>query len=201
MIGRQHQRSGSTVLPTTPKAARPAPRARRYAAAAGGLVAAAALIASLAGSGAASAVSRPTGGPDATTRPTVYEQTAYNQSLAIATGNVHTTVATSPVLAEGNYLVNSVISFNNLTAGSQVLCGWTTTASGDDLYANYGNAENQDTNPTIGSCTVTGTATINNPSDQLILWATVYSGPAGPSASSWSMNEWRAGKVVVSHLS
>jgi hypothetical protein len=175
-------------------------RLRRPAVAAGGLAAAAALIATLAGSGAANAASRPTGGPDTTGKPTVHEQAAYNQNVTITAGNVHTTVATSPVLAEGNYLVNSVISFNNLTAGSQVLCGWTTTASSDALYGNYGAAENQDASPSIGSCTVTGTATINNTGDHLILWATVYSGPAGPAAFSWSMNETAVGKVTVSSL-
>jgi hypothetical protein len=160
------------------------------------------VLASLPGFGVAGAAIRPAAHPDTTSsKPTVYEQTAYNQNLAITAGNVHTTVATSPVLAEGNYLVNSVISFNNLTAGSQVLCGWTTTASSDELYYNYGDAENQDTNPSTGSCTVTGTATINNPNDQLILWATVYSGPAGPTAYGWSMNEWKVGKVEVSQLS
>jgi hypothetical protein len=178
-------------------------RLRRAAIAVGGLAAAAALIAGLAGSGAASAASRPTARPDTTSKPTVYEQAAYNQSLAVTAGNVHTSVTSSPVLPEGNYLVNSVISFNNLTAGSQVLCGWTTTpglANADALYGNYGAAENQDTNPNIGSCTVTGTATIKNTGDHLILWATVYSGPAGPVAFSWSMNETAVGKVTVSSL-
>ncbi len=182
-------------------AAAPVARARRYAAIAGGLAIAAALIASLSGFGTASAASRPTGGPDTVSKPTVYEQAAYNQNVAIAASNVHTTVTSSPVLPEGNYLVNSVISFNNLTAGSQVLCGWTTSASTDALYGNYGDAENQDTTASTGSCTVTGTAKINNTSDHLILWATVYSGSAGPVAYSWSMNETAVGKVNVTSLS
>jgi len=175
-------------------------RLRRPAIVAGGLAAAGIVLAGLTGLSPAGAA---TSTPAATSKPTVHEQSAYNQDVAIAAGNVHTTVSTSPVLPEGNYLVNSVISFNNLTAGSQVLCGWTTTpglANADDLYGNYGDAENQDATANTGSCTVTGTATINNTSDHLILWATVYSGPAGPAAYSWSMNELNVGKVVVSPL-
>jgi hypothetical protein len=75
-----------------------------------------------------------TGGPAAviaTGRPTVHEQQAINQNVAVATGNVHTTLTTSPVLASGNYLVDLTISFNNLTPGAQVLCGTGTTASTD----------------------------------------------------------------------
>jgi hypothetical protein len=157
-------------------------------------------LAGLAGLGPAGAATSRPAAPDTASKPTVYEQAAYNQNVAIAADNSHTIVATSPVLAKGNYLVSSVISFNNLTAGSQVLCGWTTSASGDDLYGNYGDAENQDATANTGSCTVTGTATINNTSDQLMLWATVYSGPAGPVAYSWSMNETAVGKIVVSSL-
>jgi hypothetical protein len=170
---------------------------KRYATIAGGLAVTGALIGGLSGVGVAGAATQE---PAAAAKPTVYEQSAYNQSVAITANNEHTSVVSSPVLPEGNYLVNSVISFNNLTAGSQVLCGWTTSDSGDALYGNYGDAENQDASPTIGSCTVTGTATINNTGDQLILWATVYSGSAGPVAFSWSMNETAVGKVNVTSL-
>jgi hypothetical protein len=174
---------------------------RRPAIMAGALAAVGILLAgltSLAPAGAAT--SRPAASPDTTTGPTVYEQTAYNQDLSIAADNVHTIVSSSPVLAEGTYEVNSVISFNNLTAGSQVLCGWTTSASGDELYYNYGDAENQDATASTGSCAVTGIAKINSPDDHLSLWATVYSGPAGPAAYSWSINETPVGKAVVSQL-
>jgi hypothetical protein len=138
--------------------------------------------------------------PDTTTGPTVYEQAAYNQNIPIATGNTHTIVSSSPVLAEGTYQVNSVILVANLTAGSNVLCGWTTSASGDDLYGNYGDVENQDATATNGNCAVTGIAKINNPGDHLQLWVTVYSGPAGPNAGSWSINETPVAKAVVSSL-
>jgi hypothetical protein len=151
---------------------------------------AAVLLATLTGFGAANAA----------TGPTVYEQAAYNQSVSIAADNTHTTVSSSPVLPEGTYQVNTVISFNDLTAGSQVVCGWTTSDNGDDLYGNYGDAENQAASASTGSCTVTGTAEINNTGDHLILWATVYSGPAGPVADSWSANETPVANAVVSSL-
>lgn len=174
-------------------------RLRRAGKATGGLAAAGALIVSLTGLGVANAA---TGGPApqsaVTTLPTVYEQSAINQNVAIAAGNVHTTVATSPVLPIGNYLVNLVISFNNLTAGSQVLCGDGTTASTDSVAGNYGDVENQDSTATTGSCSVTGTVQINNTGDHIIAWATVYAGPAGPSAYSWSINQEHVGKLVVS---
>ena len=70
--------------------------------------------------------------------PTVHEQAAYNQNVAVAINYVHTIVSSSPVLAEGAY--------------------------------------------------------------HLMLCATVYSGPAGPVAYSWSMNETPVGKAVVSSL-
>jgi hypothetical protein len=119
------------------------------------------------GLGAASAPTRAAAvPPDTTTGPTVYEQAAYKQSIPIGTGSTETIVSSSPVLAEGTYQVNSVIMVANLTAGSNVLCGWTTSASGDDLYGNYGDVENQDATATNGNCAVTGTAKINNPGDR-----------------------------------
>lgn len=168
---------------------------RRLGVMAGGLAVTGALLATLTGSGAAGAAVHP-----ATTGPTVHEQAAYNQNVAIATNNNHTIVSSSPVLAQGTYEVNSVISFNNLTAGSQVLCGWTTSDPGDALYGNYGDVQNQDTTASAGNCAVTGIVKINNASDHLMLWATVYSGSAGPVAYSWSMNETPVGKAVVSSL-
>ena len=152
----------------------------------------------LGGASLASATARPAPQPAVTTLPAVYEQSAINQNVAIAAGNVHTTVATSPVLPKGNYLVNLVISFNNLTAGSQVLCGDGTTASTDNVSGNYGDVENQASTATTGSCSVTGTVQLNNTGDHIIAWATVYAGPAGPSAYSWSVNEEHVGKLVVS---
>jgi hypothetical protein len=177
-------------------------RPRRLAVMGAGLAATGALLATLTGLGAASASTRAAAAhPDTTTGPAVYEQTAYNQNIPIATGNTHTIVSSSPVLAEGTYQVNSVILVANLTAGSNVLCGWTTSASGDDLYYNYGDVENQDATATNGNCAVTGIAKINNPGDHLQLWVTVYSGPAGPDAGSWSINEAPVAKAVVSQLS
>jgi hypothetical protein len=177
MIRTPHQRGGGS-------------RIRRRGIVGGSLAAAAVLIATVTGFGAANAA----------TGATVYEQAAYNQSVSIAASNTHTIVSSSPVLPEGAYQVNSVISFNNLTPGSQVLCGWTTTASDDGLYGNYGDAENQAATASTGSCTVTGTAQINSGNDQLELWATVYSGPAGPVAYSWSANETPVAGAVVSSL-
>jgi hypothetical protein len=197
MFGKQvHQESGNTMRGTT--AARAA-RGRRYASIAGGLAVVGALLASLSGFGAANAATRGAA-VSSTTGPTVYEQGAYNQGVAIAAGNVHTFVTSSPVLPVGHYLVNSVISFNNLTAGSQVLCGWSTPTSTDHLVGNYGDAQNEDVTANTGSCTVTGIAEINSTNDHLMLWATVYSGPAGPSAYSWSMNETKVGRLVVRSL-
>ena len=122
------------------------------------------------------------------------------ENVAVADNNVHTIVISSPVLADGTYEVNSVIGFNNLTAGSVVLCGWTTSDNGDALYGNYGEAENEAATAVNGSCTVTGVAEINGANDELKLWATVYSGPARPVANSWSMNETPVGSAVVSSL-
>jgi hypothetical protein len=177
MFSTHHQRGGDSRL-------------RHRGIVVGGLAGAGVLLAAVTGLGTANAA----------TGPTVYEQSAINQNVAIAANNVHTSVVSSPVLAEGTYEVNSVISFNNLTAGSQVLCGWTTSADGDALYGNYGDAENQAASASIGSCTVTGIAEINNPNDKLILWATVYSGPAGPAAFSWSSNETPVANAIVSSL-
>jgi hypothetical protein len=169
---------------------------RRLGVIAGGIAVTGALLATLTGFGAANAATR--AAVSSTQGPTVHEQAAYNQNVAVATNNVHTIVSSSPVLAEGAYEVNSVISFNNLPAGSQVLCGWTTSDPGDGLYANYGDVQNQDTTASAGNCAVTGIAKINNLGDHLMLWATVYSGPAGPVAYSWSMNETPVGKAVIS---
>jgi hypothetical protein len=168
---------------------------RRLGVMAGGLAVTGALLVTLTGFGAASATTRPA---VSSTGPTVHEQAAYSQNVAIATDNVHTIVSSSPVLAEGAYEVNSVITFSNLPAGSQVLCGWTTSDPGDGLYADYGDVQNQDATASSGNCAVTGIAKINNTGDKLMLWATVYTGPAGPAANSWSMNETPVGKAVVS---
>jgi hypothetical protein len=177
-----------------------ATRPRRLGILAGGLVATAALLAGLSGFGAANAATRTHAIPN-TTGPTVYEQSAINQSISVKDFNEHTILVTSPVLSEGTYQVNSEVSFNNLTAGSKVLCGWNTTESGDAGYSGYGQVENEAATPTIGSCTNTGTVKINNLADKLQLWVTVFTGPLGPSADSWSMNETPVGKAVVSSQS
>jgi len=127
----------------------------------------------------------------------VHEQQAINQNVAIATGNVHTTLTTSPVLAPGNYLVDLTISFNNLTPGAQVLCGTTTTASTDVDAGNYGDVQNEGTVATTGSCSVISAVTINNANDHIVAWATVFQGPGGPAAYSWSMSELPVGNLVI----
>jgi hypothetical protein len=47
-----------------------------------------------------------------------------------ATGNVHTTAISSPVLAARNYLVNLAIGVSGITPGSVVLCGLTSGPGG-----------------------------------------------------------------------
>jgi hypothetical protein len=131
--------------------------------------------------------------------PTVHEQQDVSQSVPIATNNVHTTVVTSPVLAPRNYLVNLAIGIDNIPPGAVVLCGLTTSTNSDAVYNNYGEVENAGTSAISGNCAVTGTVTINNPSDHIIAWATVYSGPGGATAGSWSMNEQPVGTVIVTH--
>jgi hypothetical protein len=161
--------------------------------------AATAAVMAVTGIGVASAA---TGGPaaiSATGRPTVHEQQAINQNVAIATGNVHTTLTTSPVLAPGNYLVDLTISFNNLTPGAQVLCGTSTTASTDVDAGNYGDVQNEGTVAATGSCSVISAVTINNANDHIVAWATVYQGPGGPAAYSWSMSELPVGTLVITH--
>ena len=109
---------------------------RRLGAIVGGVAGAGVRLATLTGFGTAGAATR--AAVSSTQGPTVHEQAAYNQNVAVATNNVHTIVSSSPVLAEGAY--------------------------------------------------------------HLMLCATVYSGPAGPVAYSWSMNETPFGKAVVSSL-
>jgi hypothetical protein len=131
--------------------------------------------------------------------PTIHEQWHLNQSIAIATSNVHTTAISSPVLATRNYLVNLAIGIYNITPGSQVLCGLTTSTSGDVINVNYGQIENEGTTASSGNCAVTGTVKLNNPSDHIIAWATVYTGPGGATIGDTSMNEQPAGTVIVTH--
>jgi hypothetical protein len=169
---------------------------RRLGVIAGGIAVTGALLATLTGFAGASAATRTAA--SATQGATVREQQALSQNVSVATNNVHTILSSSPVLPEGNYQVNSAVSFTNLPAGSVVLCGWTTSDPGDGLYANYGDVENQGATAGDGNCAVTGIAKINNLNDHLMLWATVFSGPAGPAATSWSMNETRIGKAVIS---
>lgn len=131
--------------------------------------------------------------------PTIHEQWHLNQNIAIATGNVHTTAISSPVLATRNYLVNLAIGVSNITPGSVVLCGLTTSTAGDVINVNYGQIENEGTTASSGNCAVTGTVKLNNPSDHIIAWATVYTGPGGATVGDTSMNEQPAGTVVVTH--
>jgi hypothetical protein len=171
-------------------------RLRHFAKIASWLAVTGVLLGSLAGFGAAGAA---TAGPTVTTRPTVHEQQALNQNIPIATGNVHTTAITSPVLAEGNYLVNMAMGVYNLPAGAVVLCGVTTSTNGDVATGNYGQLENEGTTSSSGNCVVTGTIKINNPNDQIIAWVTVYTGPGGPEIGDTSMNELPVGTVVLTH--
>jgi hypothetical protein len=182
-------RAAATIPPA-------ASTSRRLGVMAGGIAVTGTLLATLTGFGGASAATRTT--VSATQGATVREQQALSQNISIATNNVHTILSSSPVLPEGNYQVNSAVSFTNLPAGSIVLCGWTTSDPGDGLYANYGDVENQNVTASDGNCAVTGVAKINNLNDHLMLWATVYSGPAGPAATSWSINETRIGTAVIS---
>lgn len=161
-----------------------------------GLALATATAATVAGASMASASARPAA-VSTTTLPGTDVQAAINQNVAIGTGNVHTTLATSPVLAPGNYLVDLTISFNNLTPGAQVLCGTNSTASTDVATGNYGDAENEASTATIGSCSVISAYTIKNANDHVQAWATVYQGPGGPAAFSWSMSELHVGKLVM----
>jgi hypothetical protein len=131
--------------------------------------------------------------------PTIHEQWHLNQGIAIATGNVHTTAISSPVLAERNYLVNLGIGVSNIAPGSQVLCGLTTSTSGDVINVNYGQIENEGTTASSGNCAVTGTVKLNNPNDHIIAWATVFTGPGGASIGDTSMNEQPAGTVIITH--
>ena len=133
------------------------------------------------------------------TGPTVHEQQALNQNITIATGNVHTTTISSPVLAARNYLVNLAIGVNGISPGSVVLCGLTTSTSGDIVTGNYGQIENEGSTASSGNCAVTGTVTLNSPSDHIIAWATVYSGPGGATVGDTSMNELPVGTVDITH--
>lgn len=182
-------RAAATITPA-------AGTSRRLGVIAGGLAATGALVATLTGLGAASAATRVA--VSSTQGPTVHEQVAISQNVSIAAGNVHTILSSSPVLPTGTYEVNSAVSFSNLPAGSQVLCGWTTSDPGDALNYNFGDVQNQDATTSSGNCAVTGIAKINNTGDKLMLWATVFTGPAGPVANAWSINETPVGKAVVS---
>ena len=158
------------------------------------VIGAVSVTAALTSAGLASASARPAvtaGGP------TSYVQAAINQNVAIGTGNTHTILATSPVLPLGHYLVDLTISFNNLTPGAQVLCGTGTTASTDVATGNYGDVQNEGTTATTGSCSVISAVTINNSNDHVNAWATVYQGPGGPAAYSWSESELHVGTLVV----
>ncbi len=131
--------------------------------------------------------------------PTIHEQWHLNQNIPVATGNVHTTAISSPVLAAHNYLVNLAIGVSGIAPGSVVLCGLTTSASGDVINVNYGQIENEGSTASSGNCAVTGTVELNNPSDHILAWATVYTGPGGATIGDTSMNEQPAGTIVITH--
>jgi hypothetical protein len=160
-----------------------------------GVALAASVAATLGGARMASASPRPA--VSSASLPATHVQAAINQNVAIGTGNVHTILATSPVLAPGNYLVDLTISFNNLTPGAQVLCGTNSTAHTDLVTGNYGDVENEASTATTGSCSVISAYTIRNANDHMQAWATVYQGPGGPAAYSWSMSELHVGRLVV----
>jgi hypothetical protein len=167
---------------------------------AGLLIGGTAIAVALGGAGMAGATTHaagPAATPAIASLPGTHVQQAINQNVAIGTGNTHTTLATSPVLPLGNYLVDLTISFNNLTPGAQVLCGTTTTASTDVDAGNYGDVQNEGATATTGSCSVISAVTINNANDHVQAWATVYQGPGGPSAYSWSMSELHVGTQVI----
>jgi hypothetical protein len=152
---------------------------------------------SLGGVSMASASAGSAAAPAVTSLPRAHVQAAINQNVAIGTGNVHTILATSPVLPRGNYLVDLTISFNNLTPGAQVLCGTNTTTNTDVDTGNYGDVENGGSTATTGSCSVISAITIKNANDRVQAWATVYQGPGGPAAYSWSMSELRVGDLII----
>jgi hypothetical protein len=131
--------------------------------------------------------------------PTIHEQQQLNQNIGVATGNVHTTAISSPVLAARSYLVNLAIGVDNIAPGSVVLCGLTTSTAGDIVTGNYGQIENEGSTASSGNCAVTGTVTLNNPSDHISAWVTVYTGPAGATIGDTSMNEQPVGTVDITH--
>jgi hypothetical protein len=88
---------------------------------------------------------------------------------------------------------------SNIAPGSVVLCGLTTSTSGDIVTSNYGQIENEATTASSGNCAVTGTVTLNSPSDHIISWATVYTGPGGATIGDTSMNEQPVGAVAITH--
>ncbi len=157
--------------------------------------------AAMAALGATTIPATASAGPDGVLSggPTLHEQQDLSQNVTIATNNVHTTLVTSPVLAQHNYLVNLAIGINNIPPGAVALCGETTTTNTDAVYSNYGQVENEGTTASSGNCAVTGVVTINNPNDHIIAWATVYSGPGGATAGNWSMNELPVGSTVITH--
>jgi hypothetical protein len=133
------------------------------------------------------------------TGPTIHEQQALNQNIAIATNGAKTTAISSPVLAAHSYLVNLAIGVDNIAPGSVVLCGLTTSTTGDVVTGNYGQIENESSTASSGNCAVTGTVTLNNPSDHILAWASVYTGPGGATIGDTSMNEQPVGTVVITH--
>jgi hypothetical protein len=172
-------------------------RLRRPATVACGLAAAGILLAGLAALAPAGAATSGPEAPDAAGQPTIYEQQAVNQDLAIATGNVHTTVSASPVLAKGDYLVNLAMSVDSIPPGAVVLCGFATTTASDVGDGNYGLIRNGGTAASGGTCDATGTMKINDANDRIITWATVIVGPAGAGVGSWSANDTPVGKIVL----
>lgn len=133
------------------------------------------------------------------TGPTVHEQQALNQNIAIAANNVHSIVVNSPGLPAYNYLVNMVLDVSGIPPGAVVLCGFGPSGTGDSGWSSYGHIENDGSGPSDGNCVATGTITLTGASDHIFAWATVYSGPAGAFVSDFSMNELSVGTVDVSH--
>lgn len=181
-------------MTSTPATSRQPARWRATAAAAAATIAALGLVTipALTATAAPAAAVTSTG-------PTVHEQQALNQGITVATGNVHTITISSPVLAARSFLVNLAIGVSNITPGSLVLCGLTTSASGDVITVNYGQIENEGSTASSGNCAVTGTVKLNSPSDHIMAWVTIYSGPGGATVGDTSMNELPAGTVDITH--
>lgn len=68
----------------------------------------------------------------------------------------------------------------------------------DALAHNYGQVDNAGSTATGGNCVTTGAVTLNAATgNQVLAWATVYSGPGGAIVGDLSMNELRVGTLTI----